>query len=263
VLEAHQAQLQVESEQLRNSLLNSVSHDLRTPLATIAGAAASLMEPGSAPDETTRQELLRSVIEESQRLSRLVNNLLDMTRLEAGAVAPNKQWHVLEELIGSARNRLRRELEGRQIEVTISEDFPLLFVDGVLIEQVLVNLLDNAARYTPAGTSIEVDSRLGGRRFESQAPSVEIRVMDHGPGLPPGAEMRVFEKFFRGEAQPADSRRGVGLGLSICQGIIHAHGGRIVARNRPQGGAEFIISLPCEKTQPTIPSTELAGARSG
>jgi two-component system sensor histidine kinase KdpD len=161
-------------------------------------------------------------------------------------VAPNKQWHVLEELIGSARARLRRELEDRPIQVTIPDDFPLLFVDGLLMEQVLVNLLENAARYTPARSKIEISAGIHG-------PQAEIRVADSGPGLPPGTEKRIFEKFFRGNVATADSRRGVGLGLSICQGIIHAHGGRITAQNRTAGGAEFIITLPIGQPAPPVP----------
>jgi two-component system sensor histidine kinase KdpD len=254
VLEAHQAQMQVQSEQLRNSLLNSVSHDLRTPLAAIVGAGSTLLNNSPNQDMETHRDLLQSIVDESQRLSRLVDNLLDMTRLEAGAVAPNKQWHVLEELIGSARRRLQKELAGRPFQVTLPDGFPLLYVDGVLVEQVLVNLLENAARYTPPGTKIEIDAKVHGQR-------AEIRVADAGPGLPPGTEQKVFEKFFRGQLAGADSRRGVGLGLSICRGIVRAHGGEITARNRPTGGAEFIISLPCEKTAPPVPE-QGSGTRS-
>jgi two-component system sensor histidine kinase KdpD len=251
VLEAHEARLHVQTEQLRNSLLSSVSHDLRTPLAAIAGATSSLLE--APPDQTpeARRELLHTILDESRRLGRLVDNLLDMTRLTSGTVALNKQWHVLEEIVGSALGRLRRELEHHVVRVDIPGDIPLLSLDGVLMEQVFFNLLENAARYTPAGSAIEIAARASEKR-------VEIRVADTGPGLPSGTESRVFEKFFRGSTVTDDGRRGAGLGLAICQAIIEAHGGRISARNRPAGGAEFIISLPCEETAPRVALDEVS-----
>lgn len=244
-LEAAEAQVRIKAEQVRNSLLSSVSHDLRTPLTVIAGAATSLLESPSGQDALTRQELLRTVVDESHRLTRLVENLLEMTRLESGTAAPNKQWQVLEEIAGSALARLRRELEHHVIAVTLPPDLPLLFVDGLLVEQVLVNLVENAARYTPPGSRIELSARCLGNR-------VEIRVADNGPGLPHGSEARVFDKFFRGTTKTTDERRGVGLGLAICQAIIEAHKGRISAGNRQGGGAEFVISLPCEESSPLI-----------
>jgi two-component system sensor histidine kinase KdpD len=174
-----------------------------------------------------------------------VDNLLNMTRLESG-VHLNRQWHVLEEIVGSALLRMRRELERHSVRIEIPADLPLLYVDGVLLEQVLVNLLENADRYTPDGSEIEIHARR-------VANGVEIRVLDHGPGLPPGDEARVFEKFYRGGGTTtADGRRGVGLGLAICQAIVEAHRGRISARNRSEGGAEFTISLPIEKTAPAV-----------
>lgn len=249
-LDAAEAHVRIKTEQVRNSLLSSVSHDLRTPLTVIAGAATSLLESPSGQDAETRQELLRTVVDESHRLARLVENLLEMTRLESGTAAPNKQWHVLEEIAGSALARLRRELEHHVIAVTLPPDLPLLFVDGLLLEQVLVNLVENAARYTPPGSRIELSARSLGNR-------VEFRVADDGPGLPPGSEARVFDKFFRGTTKATDERRGVGLGLAICQAIIEAHQGRISAGNRPSGGAEFVISLPCEQPAPQIALDEV------
>jgi two-component system sensor histidine kinase KdpD len=251
ILEAHEAQLQVQAEQLRNSLLSSVSHDLRTPLAAIAGASSSLLENPPSENAATRQELLQSIVEESRRLARLVDNLLDMTRLESGAVTLNKQWHVLEELVGSARSRLRRELERHVVRVAIPADLPLLFLDGLLIEQVLLNLLENAARYTPTGSQIDFTVRKQGK-------VVDVRIADNGPGLPSGSEARVFEKFFRGKATAtADGRRGAGLGLAICKAIVQAHGGQISAGNRTGGGAEFVIALPCEETAPRVSLDEI------
>ena len=245
MLEAHEAQLRVQAEQLRNSLLSSVSHDLRTPLAAIAGTAESLLGKAFKQDDPARRELLQSIVDESQRLSHLVDNLLDMTRLESGAVVVNRQWHVLEEIVGSARGRLRRELEHHPLRVDIPDDLPLLLLDGVLIEQAFCNILENAARYTPADSKIEIAARMIGKQ-------VEIRIADNGPGLPAGSEIRVFEKFFRGALKTADGRRGVGLGLAICQAIATAHGGTITAANRAGGGAEFVLRLPCEQTAPRV-----------
>jgi two-component system sensor histidine kinase KdpD len=279
VLAAQQAQMQVQTEKLRNSLLSSVSHDLRTPLAAIAGAASALLEstpsqnsksqipnsdssgggdsnfgirhsellPESSPNlnAPAQQELLLTVVEESRRLARQVDNLLDMTRLESGTVELHKEWHVLEEIIGTALARLRHELEKHEVRVDIEQDFPLLALDGTLIEQVFFNLLENAGRHTPAGTKIEI-------RASVEIDHAVISFADNGPGLPPGTESQVFEKFFRGIASPADGRRGVGLGLAICQGIIRAHGGTIRARNRPGGGTEFVISLPCDPRAPKV-----------
>jgi two-component system sensor histidine kinase KdpD len=250
VLEAHEAQLWVQAEQLRNSLLSSVSHDLRTPLAVIAGASSILLEQAADQKPEARRELLQTILDESHRLGRLVDNLLDMTRLTSGTVVLNKQWHVLEEIVGSALARLRRQLEDHSVRVDLPGNLPLLFLDGVLMEQVFFNLLENAGRYTPAGSHIEITARVEDKR-------VKIRVADNGPGLPPGTEARVFEKFFRGSISTGDERRGAGLGLAICQAIIEAHGGRISARNRPGGGAEFAISLPCEEKAPRVALDEV------
>jgi two-component system sensor histidine kinase KdpD len=241
VLEAHQAQLQVESEQLRNSLLNSVSHDLRTPLATIAGAASSLVERSVGEEK----ELLQTVVDESRRLSRLVDNLLRMARLDAGAVTLNRQWHVLEEIVGVALGAMKRELAGHEVQVRIPADFPLISIDGFLMEQVFVNLLENAARYTPAGSRIEICASVTDK-------STEIRFTDNGPGLPAGSESRIFDRFFRGSVEPADGRRGVGLGLAICQTIVRAHRGEVTAANRREGGAEFRVVLPREQPPPVV-----------
>jgi two-component system sensor histidine kinase KdpD len=254
VLEAQEAQWRVQTEQLRNSLLSSVSHDLRTPLAAIAGSSSSLLDaPADHQDPEAKRELLQTIVEESRRLGRLVDNLLDMTRLSSGNVVLNKQWHVLEEILGSALGRLRRELENHPIQVDIPRDLPLLLLDDVLMEQLFFNLLENAVRYTPADSRIEIAAQVKDRR-------VEIHIADSGPGLPPGSEARVFEKFFRGVDAPSDGRRGAGLGLAICQAIAEAHGGRISAHNRPAGGAEFVLSLPCEETAPRVVVDEVPTA---
>ena len=201
LLDANQAQVQVEAEQLRNSLLSSVSHDLRTPLATIAGTASSLYE--SATPQT--RPLLKSLADESQRLARLVDNLLDMARLDSGSVLLNRQWHVLEELVGVSLAQVEQDLKGRTVQVDLPADLPLLFVDGDLMSQVLINLVENAIRYTPPTATIEIAASFARGR-------VTIRVADNGPGLPPGSETKVFDKFFRGTSATADGRRGVGPG---------------------------------------------------
>jgi two-component system sensor histidine kinase KdpD len=241
VLQAHQAQLQIQAEQLRNSLLDSVSHDLRTPLATISGTATSLLENSSIGDS----ESLHTLVDESRRLTRLVENLLDMARLDSGTIALNRQWNVLEEIVGVALNAVKREVREFVVRVDIPADFPLLNIDGFLMEQVLVNLLENASRYTPIGSEIEIAAVAKSNR-------AEIRIADNGPGVPPGSEEKIFDKFFRGSTITPDGRRGVGLGLAICRAIVEAHGGVITAANRAEGGALFVISLPSTETPPHI-----------
>jgi len=232
--EAQRAQLQMETEQMRSSLLSSVSHDLRTPLAVVTGAASSLLE--DAIDVDTRRELTETILQEAQRLNRLVRNLLDMTRLEAGAVLVNKEWLPLEEVVGAALDRVEDVLAGRQVVTDLPADLPLVPVDAVLVQQLLVNLLENALKYTPAESPLEIRARM-------HAGGVEMVVADRGPGIPPGEEQRIFDKFYRiGGARGG----GVGLGLAICKGIVRAHGGQIFVMNRPGGGAEFHIYLPVD-----------------
>ena len=255
VLDATEAQARMQAEQMRSSLLSSVSHDLRTPLAAISGAAASLLAIRDTDFGPVRRELLLTIAEESRRMTRLVDNLLDMTRLESGTLAINQQWQVLEEIVGTALARLKGELQEHSIVVKIPADLPLIQVDGLLLEQVLVNLLENAARYTPAGCKIEVSASRRGEQME-------IVVADNGSGVPLGSEKRIFEKFYRGPTAASDSRRGVGLGLAICEAIIRAHGGTISARNRPAGGAEFTIRLPCKEAPPQVVLDEVAAASS-
>lgn len=240
--EAQQAQLRVEAERLRSSLLSSVSHDLRTPLASITGAASSLLEAPSPLDALTHRGLLETIQEESERLSRLVNNLLQMTRLESGSLQLRKDWHPLEEVVGAALGRLKGPLGDRSVTARLPEDLPLVPIDDVLIEQVLINLLDNAVKYTPGGSPIEVAAW-------ADEGSVTVEVADRGPGLAAGEEGQVFEKFYRG--QPAKDR-GAGLGLAICRGFIQAHGGRIWADNRPEGGAAFRFTIPLVGTPPVL-----------
>jgi two-component system sensor histidine kinase KdpD len=243
-IEAADARIEAEAEHVRSSLLSSVSHDLKTPLASIAGASSSLLEaPGL--DEATRRQLLETVADEAARLNRLLENILQMSKLDAGVAASNMQWHVLEEVIGSALHRTRRELAEHEVAVDLPADMPLLWLDGLLMEQVFVNLLENAARYTPVGTKVRVSASIDSR-------FVRISVADNGPGFPKGAENRIFDKFFRATPS-ADGGRGSGLGLAICRAIATNHGGEINAQNRSSGGAEFVLRLPIRKDSPQIP----------
>jgi two-component system sensor histidine kinase KdpD len=238
--EAQASQVRMETERLRNSLLSSVSHDLRTPLATITGAATTILESGARLDQRTQQELLESVRDEAERLNRLVQNLLEMTRIESGAIQLHKDWHPIEEVVGAALGRLAKSLGTRRVTVSIPPDLPLVRIDDVLIEQVFVNLLDNAVKYTPPDSAIRII-------VTATDQSVTAEVADHGPGLPKGQEALVFEKFYR--AAP-EGRRGAGLGLAICRGVVLAHGGRIWAHNLPEGGVAFLFTLPLTDAPP-------------
>ena len=231
---AQQEQVEVEAERLRTSLLSSLSHDLRTPLGAITGGASSLLE-GRVKDEGMRRDLLKTILEESQRMNRLIGNLLDMIRVESGALQVQKEWQPLEEPVGVALIRLEDRLKDHPVTVSLPADLPLVPLDEVLIEQVLINLLENAAKYTPAGTPIEIGAAVVDG-------AVRVEVADRGPGFEPGEETRIFEKFYRAPSGTATS--GVGLGLTICRGIVTAHGGRIWAENRPGGGAALRFTLP-------------------
>jgi two-component system sensor histidine kinase KdpD len=242
--EAQHALAQIEVEKLRNSLLSSVSHDLRTPLATIAGASSSLLTARGLEAETCR-ELLQTIYEEAERLSRLVDNLLSMTRLESGSVKVNKQWQHIEEVIGTALSRLSRQLTAHPVKTSIAPDMSLVPFDGILLEQVLMNLFDNATKYSPPGSAIEVRAWI-------EHGKAMVQVADRGPGLAADEVERVFGKFYRGLQATATASRGAGLGLAICQAIIQAHGGRIWAENRDAGGVCFSFSLPLVGTPPAV-----------
>ncbi len=236
--ESQKAKVQIETERTRNALLSSISHDLKTPLAAITGAATSLMDDTAGEP----RELAQTITEEADRLNRLIGNLLDMTRLEAGAVQVRKEWHALEEVVGAVLTRLDDRLQGRPLAIDIPADLPLVPLDSVLIEQVLVNLLENAIKYTPAKSPIEISANI----TDDQ---VLVRIADRGPGIPPGDEERVFDKFYR--ARPNGSS-GVGLGLTVCRGIVEAHGGKIWAQNRDGSGAVFQFTLPLEGQPPEV-----------
>jgi two-component system sensor histidine kinase KdpD len=233
--EAQRREVEIEAERLRSALLSSVSHDLRTPLAAITGAASSLLEQGAPLSEASRRDLLQTIYEEADRLGLHVANLLEMTRLQAGQLTVRKELQPLEETIGSACRRLERQLKGRQVNITLPPGLPLVPADAVLLEHVFFNLIENATKYTPAGSPLEISAHV-------QGPAVVVEVSDHGPGLGEGEEERIFDKFYRGQAR--GSSGGAGLGLAICKGVVEAHGGRIWAQNRPDGGAVFRFTLP-------------------
>jgi two-component system, OmpR family, sensor histidine kinase KdpD len=241
-LAAQQAQVQVESEQFRNHLLSAVSHDLRTPLASIAVTAADLLEESTEKTWPAKRRMLSTIFNESHRLCRQIENLLGYARLTSGPIVLKRQWHDLEELVGTALSHLQRELGDRNVLMQIDDEFPLVWVAGDLMHQVFINLLENAIRYAPPKSDIDVSA-------SATKDSIEVRVADSGPGLPPDSESKLFERFYRG-GRVADGNRGIGLGLAICKAIVSAHGGQIRAGNRPAGGAEFIINLPCPRQYP-------------
>ncbi len=242
-LAASEARFKAEAEEVRNTLLSGVSHDLKTPLAAITGASSTLLRLDPKPT-ATQQELLTSISDEATRLHRLLENILQISRLDAGAVLPNKQWHLLEEIVGSALRRTKSSLGQRIVNTDLPSELPLLFVDGLLLEQVFVNLLENAARYTPDHTRIVV-------RASQVKKSLVATVADNGPGLEDGTEQAIFGRYYRGKSG-SDNSRGSGLGLAICQAIVRLHQGTIAARNRSDGGAEFVIQLPLADNPPQV-----------
>ncbi len=245
-----EARRRMDQEQLRSVLLSSVSHDLRTPLGSITGAASALLGGGDIPD-VTRRELLVSIQEESHRLHRLVTNLLDITRFESGSVKLSKEWLPVEEVVGAALNRMEEALKGHPVQVELPSSLPLVAVDAVLLEQLLVNLLDNASKHTPEGTPVEIKAWAVGNQLT-------LMVADRGPGLSSGEEERIFEKLVRGTTH--GGHPGSGLGLAICRAIAEAHGGRITGSNRAQGGAQFLLVLPLGDGAPDLPVEPEEGA---
>jgi two-component system sensor histidine kinase KdpD len=239
--ETEQARVRIETEQLRNTLLSSISHDLRTPLTAITGAASTMLDQSTRLDTAARQELTQSIYDEAERLNDLVRNLLDMTKLESGAMQANKEPQLLEEVIGYVLDRMERQLNGRDVRVDIPNDLPLIPLDSVLISQVFINLLENAAKYTPAGTPIQLSAF-----HDERVNVVQIEVADRGPGLPPGEEARIFDKFHRAPNSANGASVGAGLGLAICRAIVQAHGGRMWAETRDGGGAVFRFTLPLD-----------------
>ncbi len=243
VRESQEARMSAEAERLQNILLSSVSHDLRTPLASITGAASSLLDSGSKLESAKQMELVATIHDEADRLNRLVTNLLHVTRLESGALKPNKDWQSVEELVGAALNRLDKSLQDRAVNLRVPPDLSLVSVDGILLEQVIFNLLENALKYTPSGTPFDIEAREDGDHMH-------IAIADRGPGFGPGESEKVFEKFFQGGH--ANAAKGAGLGLTVCRGFVEAHGGTLRAYNREAGGAVFEIVLPIGGKSPKI-----------
>jgi two-component system sensor histidine kinase KdpD len=254
--QVHRTFAQADNERLRSAVLSSVSHDFRTPLAAIVGASSSLLDTGerAAPEE--RQALLLSIYEEADRLARLVDNLLYMTRLESGHLEPKREWNIVEDIVGSALTRLAPQLVGRDVVTRIPRVMPMIRVDGVLIDLVLSNLIDNAIKYSPSGSPIEVSARVEGQH-------VLLDVTDHGPGLTAEEKERAFEKFYRGPRRRGDGSRGAGLGLAICVAISRIHGGSLAVRDREGGGACFVLALPIEEQPPAIDGHEMRSGGGG
>ena len=239
---AQEATLHIESERLRNSLLAALSHDLRTPLAALVGLADTLCI-STPPLSPPQADLARSMRDESVRMSAMVANLLDMARIQAGDVTLRSEWQSAEELVDGALQAAHAALSGRAVHVDVPADLPLVECDATLIVRVLVNLLENAAKYTPPLTPITVSARVAGS-------DLEMAVSDQGPGVAPGKLEVIFDKFTRGDSESATP--GVGLGLAICRSIVQAHHGRIWAQNLPQGGARFVFTLPL-RAAPAVP----------
>ncbi len=240
--QARRAQVLEATDKLQTALLNSISHDLRTPLVSITGALSTLEDDDTTLDGGTRRGLIENAREEAERLNRLVGNLLDMTRLEAGAMKVRREPADVQDLVGSALAQLGARLEGHPVSVQVPEDLPMVPLDFVLLVQVLYNLLDNALKYSPADGPIEVSARLAGNRLA-------LAVADRGTGIPPADLAYVFDKFYR--VQRRGTTSGTGLGLSICKGIVEAHGGEIQAENRPGGGTVVTLWLPVEPEGPS------------
>lgn len=234
-----------ETERLRSALLTSISHDLKTPLAAVLGAAGTLRDLASKLNPDQKDELLATIIDESERLNRFIANLLDMTRLESGAVTPNTARHDLHEIVGSVLRRARKILLAHRVDLDLADDLPMLQLDAVLFEQVLFNLLDNAAKYAPAGTAITI-------RSKHEVGAVLLQVMDEGDGIPAAELGQIFDKFHR--AQKGDRiRAGTGLGLAISRGFVEAMSGTIEAANRSdRSGAVFTIRLPIPPASPRL-----------
>jgi two-component system sensor histidine kinase KdpD len=241
--QARRARRAAEFEGRRNAILSALSHDLRTPLSALVGAGTALEEDVLEPGE--RRAFSRVVAEEARRLNRLVQNLLELTRLESSGTGRKVQLQAIDEVIASALSRLKRPLEGRTVRTDVPEETPLAPFDPLLIEQVVLNLLENVLRHTPAGTPIEVTGR-------ATADELFVEIADRGPGVPSGDEERVFEKLYRGVADRRGDA-GTGLGLTICRAIMTAHDGRIWLENRPGGGALVRAALPLRRN----PSVDL------
>ncbi len=230
------ARQRAEEERLRNVMLSSVSHDLRTPLASITGAATTLIDDCAAIDAATRLDLVHSIREDADALERHVRNMLDLTRLESGGIAAQRDWHSVEEVVGCAMRRVESLFADRAVGISIDPSMPLVAIDATLVEQLLVNLLENAAKYSPPESPVDVVGSLRGN-------ALQIVVADRGAGVPHADRERIFAKFQRGAAPQPQS--GAGLGLAICRAVAELHGGSVFVRSRIGGGSEFVAELRC------------------
>jgi two-component system sensor histidine kinase KdpD len=239
--DARRAELLSQAEAFRQALLDSVSHDLRTPLAALIGAATSYLEDPTAYDSQGLRRLLEGIRDEAGLMNSLIEKMLDMARLESGSLAPTFDWCDMQDLIGTAVTAQESQLAGRSVAIHVPEGLPLVRCDFVLVERVLSNLLDNAAKYSPPGSPLEITAR----RLDG---AVEIAVLDRGPGIPATEREAIFGKFYR--LKHPGGPGGTGLGLSIAQGIIQAHGGRVWVEDRPGGGTRAVFTLPQGDDQP-------------
>jgi len=240
--ESLQMELLQRTDVLRAALLSSVSHDLRTPLSSIKAAATSLLQEEVQWDEEARRSFALSIEREADRLNRLVANLLDMSRIESGALKPEREWYPIDELVHDVLGHMQPVLDGRTVHTDLPADLPPVELDYLEIDQVLTNLIENAVRYTPAGSPIELSARVDGDQMV-------ISVADRGPGIPPDDRERVFDKFYRVLETQTTRTTGSGLGLAVSRGLVEAHGGRIWEENRDGGGAIFRFTLPLIKTE--------------
>jgi two-component system sensor histidine kinase KdpD len=232
---AREAQIESETNRIRAALFSSVTHDLRTPLASIMAGVTSLLDPDVMHDATQERELLTTILEETDRLNRLVGNMMDLSRIRAGALVPAREPASIDEIVDAAVARIRRQAPGVVVRVNLRADLPDVFVDPVQIDQVLTNVMENAVRHSPVGGEINVSAAL-------YRAVVQVRVTDQGPGIPPDERERVFEAFYRGDT--ASERSGAGLGLAIAQAIVLAHQGRISVEGAPGGGTVVVFELP-------------------
>lgn len=244
---AEQAAMLQESERLYTTLLNSISHELRTPLATIKGASNGLLDVNTAANETLRHQLVHDIQDSVGRLNRLVENLLDMSRLDSGRLKLKRDWCDVSDVIGVAVKQIDYCFAERPLSIQIAPQLPLVQMDFTLMEQVLVNLLDNICSYTPPGTRVKLSAAIEGHWLV-------LAVADTGPGIPPHDLERIFEKFYR---VPGTATGGTGLGLSICRGLVEAHGGTLTAENLPAGGVQFLIRIPAASPPPPVKEAAL------
>jgi two-component system sensor histidine kinase KdpD len=240
--EGLQVELLRRTDALRSALLSSVSHDLRTPLASIKAAASSLLQEDVQWSEEERRSFAGAIVRESDRLNRLVGNLLDMSRIEGGALKPEKEWYPFDELVHDVLDHSQGLLQGRQVDTFIPDDLPPVELDYLQMDQVLTNLIENAVRYTPPNSPIEIS-------VEARDKQLQVSIADRGPGIPTSDLERIFDKFYRvlGTKRKGTSTMGTGLGLAVCRGLVEAHGGHIWAENREGGGAIFRFTLPLEQ----------------